>query len=372
MQSVTADWGACMKLLIKELREAKGYTQKELAELMQVSFQTVSKWENDVNYPDITQIPKLADVFGVSADVLLGMKPLHAEETAVKYDEVEYWKQKRDVIKVWKKFYWNEDYFHFLVRDVWKFSKPMDVLDFGCGYGYLGSLFLPLLPKGSTYSGIELDGGQIEEAKEYFAKTDYECEFFQENFYEFKPKKKYDFVVALFLLSNMPNPLTVLEKMKSALKPGGMILIMDANEEVEQAGYYSGLERQESGVRQPDHVPLWEDELARGQRDYRMGTKIPYLLKQAGFQNIQARISDQVMIYEPSDPAKKERNEDFRYVYSKQDSRQGGVGYFLNHGYSLQRANEVIDFYQRTSDYFDREDSIAVKTAGVYFVYANL
>ena len=38
-----------MKLYIKELREEKGYTQKELADMMQVSFQTISKWETGVS-----------------------------------------------------------------------------------------------------------------------------------------------------------------------------------------------------------------------------------------------------------------------------------------------------------------------------------
>ena len=166
-----------MKLLIKELREAKGMTQKELADLMQVSFQTVSKWENNINYPDITQIPKLADVFGVSADVLLGMKPLHADDAPVKYDEVTYWNQKRDVLKVWKQFYWNEDYFRFFVREVLRPQKATNVLDFGCGYGYLGQVLLPLLPAGSSYSGIELDQDQIKEAKEYFSETPYQHEF---------------------------------------------------------------------------------------------------------------------------------------------------------------------------------------------------
>ena len=50
-----------MKLWIKELREQQGMTQKELAEKMQVSFQTISKWENGVNMPDITHIPRLAE-----------------------------------------------------------------------------------------------------------------------------------------------------------------------------------------------------------------------------------------------------------------------------------------------------------------------
>jgi len=59
---------------IKALRIGKGLTQEQLAELMNVSAQTVSRWETEVNYPDITILPALASVFEVSADRLLGIK----------------------------------------------------------------------------------------------------------------------------------------------------------------------------------------------------------------------------------------------------------------------------------------------------------
>ena len=187
-----------------------------------------------------------------------------------------------------------------------------------------------------------------------------------------KTEKKYDLVVTLFLMSHLPDPKRVLQIMKQALKPGGMILIMDANMEVEQAGFYSGLEREENGLSRPDFIPMWEYEVSHGQRDYRMATKLPYLLKQEGFKDIQARISDQVIIYEPSDPSKKQMNEDFRYVYTHEDSYEGGTGYFMNRSLSLDKANEICDYYSRSSEYFDKPDSMAVKTSGVYFVYAKL
>lgn len=361
-----------MKLNIKELREEKGLTQKELAELMQVSFQTISKWETGVNFPDLTHIPRLADIFGVSADIILGLKPLHREERLKKYDEVDYWNEKRDLIKIWKNLYWNDDYFEFLVKEVWKFNQPVDILDFGCGYGYLGLKFMPLLPEGSSYTGIELDKGQIEEGKENFAHTSYSHAFINENIYEYQADKKYNLVVTLFLVSYMKHPERIILKMKKSLKQGGMILLIDANMEVEQAGYYSGLEKQEKGLMRPDFIPLWEYELTHSEKDYRMGTKLPYMLKDAGFKNIQARISDQVVIYEPADVKKKEINEMFRYVYSHDDSYQGGINYFQNRGYSLERAKEVVDYYSRTSEYFDDEEAIAVKTSGIYFVYAIL
>lgn len=56
---------------IAELRKEKGLTQEKLSELLNVSPQAVSKWENDISYPDITQLPKLADILGVTVDQLL-------------------------------------------------------------------------------------------------------------------------------------------------------------------------------------------------------------------------------------------------------------------------------------------------------------
>ena len=55
-----------------ELREEQGIFQKELAAQMNVSISTVSNYENDVHYPDVTILCKLADYFHVTIDYLLG------------------------------------------------------------------------------------------------------------------------------------------------------------------------------------------------------------------------------------------------------------------------------------------------------------
>lgn len=57
---------------IASLRLARGMTQERLARELGVSAQAVSKWENDLNYPDVTLIVPLARLFGVTADELLG------------------------------------------------------------------------------------------------------------------------------------------------------------------------------------------------------------------------------------------------------------------------------------------------------------
>jgi len=53
-------------------RKRLGMTQDKLAEQLGVTAQAVSKWENDQSCPDITILPKLADLFGISTDELLG------------------------------------------------------------------------------------------------------------------------------------------------------------------------------------------------------------------------------------------------------------------------------------------------------------
>lgn len=358
-----------MKLFIKELREQYNMTQKELADKLQVSFQTVSKWENEVNLPDITHIPRLAEIFGVSTDVILGLKPIETNMGLRNFDSVEYWNHSRELVKVWKHLYWNDDYFEFLVKQVWKWDKPIEILDFGCGYGHFGLKLLPLVPLGSSYTGIELDGEQIKEAKDYFAQTPYRHEFVQEDIYDYEPEKKYDLVVGLFLLSYMKNPEMLLEKMKQSLKPGGMLLLMDANYAVEQAGYFSGLEKEENGRKCPDFSPVWEYEMSSQERDYRMGIKLPYLLKKCGLKNIQARISDMVQIYEPQDESKSAMNDIFRYVYENEDTYVKGVNYFTARGVTYQKASEYVDYYGKAKEYFDLKSSIAVKTSGIYFVY---
>ena len=56
---------------ISTLRHEKGFKQDELAEKLNVSPQAVSKWENDQTCPDISLLPDLAQLLGVSIDELL-------------------------------------------------------------------------------------------------------------------------------------------------------------------------------------------------------------------------------------------------------------------------------------------------------------
>jgi transcriptional regulator with XRE-family HTH domain len=63
-------------------RKELGLTQEALAEKLGITAQAVSKWENDQSCPDISTLPRLAEILGVSTDTLLGctQQPVHEGE----------------------------------------------------------------------------------------------------------------------------------------------------------------------------------------------------------------------------------------------------------------------------------------------------
>ena len=78
---------------IKKLRRDRNITQEQLAELLGVSTNAVSQWECDKTAPDISHLPVLANIFEVSADVLLEIdiakskKQSEIKEFTTKYAE---------------------------------------------------------------------------------------------------------------------------------------------------------------------------------------------------------------------------------------------------------------------------------------------
>ncbi len=83
---------------IKELRRKQNMTQETLANLLRVSYQAVSKWENGVTCPDLSLIVPLARMFHVSTDELLGMTQYETNERRAYFDVLceNYWQYEAD------------------------------------------------------------------------------------------------------------------------------------------------------------------------------------------------------------------------------------------------------------------------------------
>jgi transcriptional regulator with XRE-family HTH domain len=85
---------------IRENREKLGINQVELAKLMGVSKQTVSNWENDNRIPPTQTLDKLANIFNVTTDSLLGRNTVLQSDTRVDIENDEDYAVAKEISKL--------------------------------------------------------------------------------------------------------------------------------------------------------------------------------------------------------------------------------------------------------------------------------
>lgn len=289
-----------IKLRIAELRKFYGIGQRELADAVGVTYQSVSKWETNICMPDIYLLPVIADYFKVTVDELLGLKPIkYLETNTVKTDSLDYWKTKLDYLKRSRSSFWNMDYFQFLIEKVWNITEAVDIIDYGCGFGYLGSILLPFLPHGSTYTGIDINEAFLEEAKNYFNETEFQTEFILEDLYTYQPKKKYDIAICQAVLRHFSNPKEILSKMKNSVKSDGLVICFEVCRELESDGFYiDGIDYDYLCARN-GFQKMWKEELKDFGRDYAIGMRIPFMMNEIGLKNVDVRMNDKVNFVTP-------------------------------------------------------------------------
>lgn len=194
---------------------------------------------------------------------------------------------------------WNDDYFEFLVNRVWKLNTPKHIVDFGCGYGYLGIKLLPLLPEGSTYTGIDVGEELLSEARKIFSTTTYHTEFINRDLKKYIPEKQYDVAICQAVLRHILQPMEILKKMADSVTPSGMVICIEVNRKMENEGLYlNGYPN-----KPPENDLLlqkkWEKEWESGGRDYRLGIKIPVYMEQLGLKDVGVRVNDFVEFISP-------------------------------------------------------------------------
>lgn len=345
-------------LRIGELRRRKGITQQELAEVAGVSFQTISKWETGSAMPDITYLPVLAEFFGVSIDRLMGMVPLEGEEYIPEATGTgQFWDNKLEYLLRTRKNAWNNDYVRFLIEQVWKIKKPVKVLDCGCGYGFLGLLLMPLLPEGSTYTGIDLGERLLEKGQDLFAEAGIEANFIWKDVYDFHAKEKYDLVVCQAVLRHLDTPERFLGKMLEFAKRDAYVVCIDTNREFECDGLYvEGMDY----FRLCDHKGMekhWRTELEQQGRDYAVAIRTAHMMQKLGLREVGVRMNDRVEFVTPEKPEYEQVKQDFLEYNDwnagqSREEREKTVQFFMTHGMSRKEATEYLNRNEEIAGFF--------------------
>lgn len=84
---------------IAALRKASGLTQRQLAEKLNVSDKAVSRWERDECAPDLSLIPVIAEIFGVTSDEILRGQRRDPDASPTPYEEQKTEKQVQNILK---------------------------------------------------------------------------------------------------------------------------------------------------------------------------------------------------------------------------------------------------------------------------------
>lgn len=361
-----------LQLQIRALRKEKKVTQKELAEALHVSFQTISKWENGISMPDISYLPALAMYFQVDVEVVLGMRPLEQKVTAPDYTSEEYWEKQLECTKNWKLFYFNDDYLEFLVKKVWKFDRPVKMLDCACGYGYLAEKIFPHLPEGSTYTGFDASEMYLEEGRKRFGKDNPAVRFVKGNILDYKSPRKFDLVISQMILSYLSEPESAIDRMLQLLKPGGMLASIDISLPLAEDGFFiaRGNKPYKPQIPSPDKV--WEYMQEHGIMNVQSGTEMAFLFRKKGLCRVEARLSDRVFIYDGNFPeGREEELAKYRNVIEHLERVEKGYAFYLNRGCSLPEAEAFMKYQEDILQLLQEEDVFVSKSSGLYITWGH-
>lgn len=204
------------------------------------------------------------------------------------------WNNKLTYLKNTRDLYYNDDYVSFLVNTVWKITKPVHIVDYGCGYGYLGLVLMPLLPEGSKYTGIDSGETLLAEARELFRLLPYDSEFLEGDATEIELNDKYDIAICHAFLLHMTTLETMLQKMIHSVKKGGKIICFEPHWISNMASYLLDGEKQSEFIQLGVLQKLFESDTQRNGKDGNIGMKIPIYLSELGVKNIERRVSDKV------------------------------------------------------------------------------
>ena len=164
---------------IAQKRKELGYTQQNLADRLNISFQAVSKWENGTSTPDIMLLPQIARILHTSVDALVGYGHVPKTEYEEKYK--------------CEKYYWGfaPSQMCYEIMKLRPPIKPYRVLDIGCGEGK-DAVFLA--KNGYQVTAFDVADTGLEKAKNLAERNHVKIDFFRADINDYVPNSEFDIV----------------------------------------------------------------------------------------------------------------------------------------------------------------------------------
>lgn len=193
------------------LRKRQGLTQEELANLINVSFQAVSKWETGGSVPDISVLPLLANIFHCDIDSLLGYPA--EQQKIMDYEE----RYKAD------RYYWGTQPSNmcYEVMKICPPQKPLRLLDIACGEGKNAVFFAR---NGYTVTAFDAVALALDKGRRLAEQVGVEVNFFQANIFDFRLDNEFDIIFCSGALHYVPQELRkeILENYQKHTSVGGL------------------------------------------------------------------------------------------------------------------------------------------------------
>lgn len=171
-------------------RKARGMTQEELARVLGISYQAVSKWENAQTMPDIALLPELSRTLEVTIDKLLGYV---SQERPLTIYEDEY--RRED-------YYWGTEP-NSVCYDVLRRVPPtrrLRVLDIGCGEGKDAVFFAR---NGYDVTAFDVTTAGVEKTKRLADQAGVRMNVFQADILDFRLEAPFDILYSSGVLHYM-------------------------------------------------------------------------------------------------------------------------------------------------------------------------
>ena len=245
----------------------------------------------------------------------------------------------------------NLDYLEFLVRRVWNLDQACRLVEFGCGYGRIGLVLMPLLAEGSSYTGIDESTPLIAKGRQMWANTPWQHEFHEGSVYS-TPFVDQSFDVALThtVLMHVPYPERVLQEMIRVTRSNGLIICCEAN----RNAHTTLLHINETNHQETTPLELFQtinrEIRKRTGVDHNIGVKLPVLMHKAGLKHIQVRVDDAArVLFPPFDTEYKKSlykaicDEGYGIAKPNEEQRARWKTYLMGYGISEQAAEAEIE-----------------------------